>query len=281
MAQLLFLFSLTFWGFHAHKLINQQAVYSLPPEMRPFFLLHQEELRELAVNPDKRRFAVKGEAEKHFIDLEAFGDSATYKLPRSWTAAKDSVGENYLRKNGILPWNLYLTQLRLVEAFKGGDPKVILRLAADIGHYIGDAHVPLHTTKNYNGQYTNQYGIHGFWETRLPELFSAEYNFFVGTANYLPNFREKIWEVVRESHALLPMTLDMERELSKRFQKKGKYSYEERAGRTEKTYSFAFSQAYHQAIEGMIEDRMRQAIKLTADAWYSAWIEAGQPLLDP
>ncbi|WP_050977503.1 phospholipase C/P1 nuclease family protein [Nitritalea halalkaliphila] len=134
-----------------------------------------------------------------------------------------------------------------MEAFKGGDPKVILRLAADIGHYIGDAHVPLHTTKNYNGQYTNQYGIHGFWETRLPELFSAEYNFFVGGASYLPNFREKIWQVVRESHALLPMTLEVERQLSTTFRKKGKYSYEERSGRTEKTYSFAFSQAYHQA----------------------------------
>ncbi|WP_050977504.1 phospholipase C/P1 nuclease family protein [Nitritalea halalkaliphila] len=103
MAHLFLLCGLTLWGFHAHKLINQQAVYSLPPEMRSFFLLHQEELRELAVNPDKRRFAVKGEAEKHFIDLEAFGDSATYTLPRSWTAAKETLGEEFLRQNGILP----------------------------------------------------------------------------------------------------------------------------------------------------------------------------------
>jgi hypothetical protein len=47
-----------------------------------------------------------------------------------------------------------------------------------LGHYIGDAHVPLHTTSNYNGQKTNQHGIHGLWESRIPEqLFDERVTF--------------------------------------------------------------------------------------------------------
>ena len=46
-------------------------------------------------------------------------------------------------------------------------------------YYVGDAHVPLHTTENYNGKMTGQKGIHGFWESRLPEINADNYNFFV------------------------------------------------------------------------------------------------------
>ena len=45
----------------------------------------------------------------------------------------------------------------------------VLRTAADLGHYLADAHVPLHTTGNYNGQRTNQTGIHALWETHNVE----------------------------------------------------------------------------------------------------------------
>jgi hypothetical protein len=37
------------------------------------------------------------------------------------------------------------------------------------------------------GNLTNQVGIHGFWESRLPELFYEQYDFYVGPATYLPN----------------------------------------------------------------------------------------------
>ena len=42
-----------------------------------------------------------------------------------------------------------------------------------------------HTTENYNGQFTNQKGIHGFWESRIPELFYDEYDFITGKAKYI------------------------------------------------------------------------------------------------
>ena len=51
----------------------------------------------------------------------------------------------------------------------------VLRTAADLGHYLADAHVPLHTTGNYNGQRTNQTGIHALWETHNVEHLMASH----------------------------------------------------------------------------------------------------------
>src|SRR4029453_7600387 len=91
--------------------------------------------------------------------------------------------------HGILPYNLEPLLMHLIDAFLKKDARRILQLSADIGHYIADAHVPLHTSQNYNGQLTGQEGIHAFWESRLPELFSERYDFFVGKAGYIPNIQ--------------------------------------------------------------------------------------------
>ena len=89
------------------------------------------------------------------------------------------IAKEAFTEHGILPYNLQTFYIRLIGAFKRKDVKRILSLSADIGHYIGDAHVPLHTTENYNGQLTDQIGIHAFWESRIPELFAdQEFEFF-------------------------------------------------------------------------------------------------------
>lgn len=268
------------WGFFAHKRINRQSVYSLPPEMIGFFKYHIDFITENAVNPDRRRYAVIGEAEKHFIDLDAFGDSAVFKLPRYWQQALEQYSEAELRSKGIGPWNVYHTKILLTEAMKRKDPKAILRLAADLGHYIGDMHVPLHTTKNYNGQLTNQYGIHGFWESRIPELLSEDYDFFVGKADYLRNPQIEIWNTLAQTHAALDSVLSFEKTISTRFPEDKKYTFEERGGINTRQYSREFTLAYHQALGGQVERQMRRAVKMVADFWYTAWVDAGQPDLN-
>ncbi|MEZ4904502.1 MAG: hypothetical protein R2822_23520 [Spirosomataceae bacterium] len=75
------------WGFWAHQRINRLAVFMLPPEMQVFFKKQIDYLTENAVNPDKRRYAVVGEAPRHYIDAEAYGDSALYQLPLHWNEA--------------------------------------------------------------------------------------------------------------------------------------------------------------------------------------------------
>jgi hypothetical protein len=266
-----------FWGFFAHELINRQAVYSLPPEMMVLYKFEIGFIAEKAVNPDRRRYAVEGEAEKHFIDLDHYGDSALNTLPKYWFEAIQKFPEDTLREHGIGPWSAHQTFLSLTKAFEQKNKAAILRLSADLGHYLGDLNVPLHTTKNYNGQLTGQDGIHGFWESRVPELLAKNYSFWVGKAEYIPKPQLAIWDAVASAHLQVDSVLQFERALTIRFPMDQKFSYEERNGLTVRVYSREFTTAYASALDGMVERQMRKSIKMIADFWYTAWINAGQP----
>ncbi len=268
------------WGFYGHYMINRMAIFSLPPEMFGFYKLHHQYLIENSVNPDKRRYAVVGEAPRHFIDLDVYGDSALYKMPRYWQQAIDKYGEDTLMAHGVVPWHIQLMKHQLTEAFNAKDTKKILRLSADMGHYIADAHVPLHTTHNYNGQLTGQRGIHGLWESRLPELYAKNYNFFVGKASYINNTQESAWKAVASAHLALDSVFTFESDVSNRFPDDKKFSFEQRGATIMKVYSEEFSQAYHQMLAGQVERQMRASVKMIADMWYTCWVDAGQPNLD-
>jgi hypothetical protein len=267
------------WGFFGHQRINRLAVFALPPEMIGFYKKNIGYITEASVNPDRRRFIVVDEAPRHYIDLDHYGDSAIYTLPRYWNDAVTKLTEDTLKAYGILPWHINRMYYRLKDAFLIRDPDKILKVSAEIGHYIGDAHVPLHTTENYNGQLTGQEGIHAFWESRLPELFSEEYNFFTGKARYISNPQLAAWKAIEESHLAVDSVLREEKKLAAS-SVDYKYSFETKGRQTVKVYSKEYSDAYHKLLNGMVERRMRAAIKLTADMWYTAWVDAGQPDLN-
>lgn len=200
---------------------------------------------------------------------------------RPTVALKSCFAKDRLTPYGILPWHLEWMQRRLTKAFETKNTKLILRYSTDFGHYIGDAHVPLHTTENYNGQLTNQYGIHAFWESRLPELFADDtYDFFVGKADYIDDKNAYFWNIVLESHALLDSVLLIERDLVKQLGESALFCYENRNENTIRTQCRAFSTFYHERLNGMVEARMRAAIQSVGTAWYTAWVDAGQPDLN-
>ena len=267
------------WGFYAHKQINRLAVFTLPPEMLGFYKKNIGYITAAAVNPDKRRYAVEGEAQRHYIDLDHYGDSALELMPRHWEPAVRMYTEDTLQAYGIVPWHINRAYYQLREAFLLKDPERILRLSADVGHYIADAHVPLHTTQNYDGQLSGQTGIHAFWESRLPELFAEDYNFFVGRASYLGDPQLAAWNAVTSAHHALDSVFGFEKELSTQIGQK-RYSFETKGKRTERVYSRDYAAAYHNLLAGMVERQMRAAIKMTGDFWYTAWVDAGQPQLD-
>lgn len=354
------------WGFFGHRRINRMAVFTLPEEMMPFFRHHIEYLTDHAVDPDKRRYATKHEAVRHYIDLDHWGVFPFPEVPREWSEALLRYGEiqilrtgsvdtlklvatsilrgeegqdtvlfktnhpslplilplveyrqfwrshvvtqyyedewtvapgticpllgmdttgiakiivlDHFSEFGIVPYHLESMQQRLTNAFAKRDATAIIRLAAEMGHYVGDAHVPLHTTENYNGALTNQVGIHAFWESRLPELYADKsYDFFVGKAEYIRNKRDYFWDVVLTSHNLLDSVLAIEKRLSLTIPPDQQYCYEERLGVTIRTQCESYSRAYHEAMNGMVEARMRDAIRSIGDVWFTAWVDAGQP----
>ncbi len=140
--------------------------------------------------------------------------------------------------------------------------------------------MPLYTTSNYNGQKTNQRGIHRLWESRLPELFDQQYDLFVGKVEYIENVNEAAWNAVANAHLALDPVLIFEAQISQEFSPTKKYSFEVRGNQTVKTYSCEFSEAYHQRLQGMVERKMRTSIKLIADLWFTCWVDRGQPILN-
>lgn len=351
------------WGFFGHRRINRLAIFTLPPEMITFFKGHIDYITDHAVDPDKRRYATKHEAVRHYIDLDIWGTAPYDNVPRDWTGvlacysdlyAIMSNGDSVLvyqggsftgqgdemsmkfRQNsfqpsfkeykeffrehiqsqyyedlwsldpeifctayqgigacrnidrfvwkdrfsehGILPYHLEWMQNRLTEAFRSKDELQILRMATEIGHYIGDAHVPLHTTVNYNGQLTNQDGIHAFWESRIPELFADDtYDFFVGAAEYLDDPRTFYWDAVLKSHSYVDSVLGIEQRLRETFPVDLQFCYDERLGRVVRTQCREFAEAYHNELQGQVEERFRASIHALGSVWYTAWIDAGQP----
>ncbi|MDF1698583.1 MAG: zinc dependent phospholipase C family protein [Saprospiraceae bacterium] len=346
------------WGFFGHRKINRMAVFTLPPEMIQFYKKNIEYVTEHAVDPDKRRYASKHEAVRHYIDIDSWGDNPFYDVPRIFEDAlikygnytfgtgnrtreaklvytrdsiqittrsialtcpteslrkffRDSIMPDYYEgvwkiknkdlkrlfpdlqskgdlsiqdgfsKEGILPYHMNQMFYWLVKAFEDQNAESILRISAEFGHYIGDAHVPLHTTKNYNGQLTDQVGIHAFWESRLPELYADDsYSYLVGKADYVEKPLTYFWKMIKDSHDLLEDVLVIEKELTQTFPEDQQMCYDERLERTIKTQCPEFAYAYHEGLNGMVEARMQDAILAIGSVWYSAWIEAGQPDLE-
>ncbi len=268
------------WGFYAHKRVNRYAVFTLPEELVGFYKKHIDHLTEHAVDADKRRYAIKEEAPRHYIDIDHYGENPFQEMPRKWTDAVEKYSEDTLLTYGIVPWHIQTVYNRLVKAFEQKDIDYILKNSADLGHYVSDAHVPLHTTENYNGQLTNQKGIHAFWESRLPELFADNYDYLVGTAEYQYSVLDVAWQAVESSFNSLDSVLLFDKELSREFEQDKQYSYEKRGTKTIKVKSADYSLAYHTKLDGMVERRLRLSIIAIGNLWYSAWVDAGQPILE-
>jgi hypothetical protein len=266
------------WGFYAHKKINFYAVFLLPPQMLTFYKPNIDFITEHAIDPDKRRYAVKDEGPRHYLDIDFYGTYPFADLPHKWKDAVAKYGEDTLMANGIVPWHVQVMLGRLTKAFKDKNFSAILKNSTELGHYISDAHVPLHASSNHNGQLTDQKGIHGFWESRVPELLADKrFDFFIGKATYIKDPGEYIWQRVLESALASDSVLQFEKKLSQQFPGNSKYSFEKRNDIVIKQYSTAYTVAYDKMLNGMVERRMRLSIHSIASFWYTAWVNAGQP----
>lgn len=245
-----------------------------------FYKANIDFITDHAIDPDKKRYVDSAEGPRHFFDADHYGKKSFDKMPQRWAEAERQYSADSLNKYGTVPWTIQHYYYKLVWAFKAKDTMAILRTSANLGHYIADAHVPLHMTENYNGQLTNQAGIHALWETRIPELFSDSYHYNVGHAHYIQSPLKEAWKIARRTFRCVDSVLIFERKLSAVFPKDEKYETVKRNGRTYKDYSAKYSGAYQKTLHGMIERQMRAAISEIGCFWFSAWVDAGQPDLN-
>lgn len=232
-----------------------------------------------AVDPDKRRYTDPLEAPRHFLDADHYGEFPFDSIPQKWNDAAAKYSADTLNKYGTVPWTIQRNYYRLVQAFKDLDSIKILKYSADLGHYIADAHVPLHMTSNYNGQLTNQIGIHAFWESRLPELFAEHYNFFTGKAIYIEDPLKSACLICRNTYSCLDSVLRIEKQLQLSFRPDQKYTFIKNNNKIVRNYSEPYANAYHDLLRGMVEKQMRASVLAAGSYWFSAWVDAGQPNL--
>jgi hypothetical protein len=269
------------WGFLGHRTIHQLAIYELPPSMRMFFHHHMNEIVKYSTRPDQRRNQDKEEAPKHYIDLELYGDSTGLNMPLRWEDALKKYGKDSLVHCGYVPYYVITMKDRLTAAFRNGNKDSILFYAIDLAHYIGDAHVPLHTSDNYDGQLTGQKGLHSLWETMIPEIEIPQYDLSSKhKAHYLKHPERNIWKAIRQSHKLLHDVFEQEREVTKSFTEGEKYRVQMRYGKESKSYTSAFAKAYSAKLGETINQRLIASANLVADFWYTSWVDAGCPNLN-
>lgn len=266
------------WGFLVHRTINQLAVYELPAPMRYYFHDHMQYIVKYSVRPDQRRNDDPQEAPKHYIDLELFGDSAAWKMPLTWNGAVRKYGRDSLLHCGYVPYYIMTVKERLTAAFKSRQRDSILFYATDLAHYIGDAHVPLHVSVNYDGQLTNQKGLHSLWETMIPEIELDQYDLrSKHKARYLKQPEKAVWKAIRQSYCLLNDVFEQEKAVSRSFTEATKYRVQMRNGKEYRSYTSAFAKAYSARLGRTINRQLVRSADMVADFWYTCWVDAGSP----
>jgi hypothetical protein len=268
------------WGYWAHRKINQQAVYTLPSEMQGFYKTNINYIVDHSTDPDQRRYCSADEGPRHYINLDHYCKLPCTDFPQKWKDAVDKYGEDTIKKNGTVPWQINMLYYELVKAFQAKDKDRILDISAEMGHYIADTYVPLHATENYDGQFTDQKGIHALWETKIPEMLGSRYKLSGSKAKYTDNPLKLIWTGIMSSAAEVDSVLTIEKQLLKWYPKDEIYCQAKDKNELQLTFSDAFTKAYSDQLHGMVERRMKQSIYAIGCLWMSAWVDAGQPNLD-
>ena len=246
-----------------------------------------------ATSADARKHIDSLEAPRHYLDfddvLEALPEGACSDglIGMRWPdyeallIACDSTLDP--RRFGVLPWQLHWTYRKLVGLMTATDStpanlEDVLRTAADLGHYLADAHVPLHTTGNYNGQRTNQTGIHALWETHNVEHLMASHTCDLSEArpDYDPLWDP--WYILQKSHEDVRLELTAEAEWRRLTQGRGWAL--RRRGRTLAMLPSPEALNCWDSLTGhRTWPKFCETSHLVASAWVSAWHDAGTPSL--
>ena len=259
------------WGFTAHKFITDRAIDLLPADIRPFFDKFRVTVVEHAIDPDTyRTVGWTAETPRHFLNMDGWGPFPLTAIPHDYTEAVARRGEDFVLKNGTLPWRADEMYHRLVENFRQADTAPYARdniklFSSVLAHYVEDAYQPLHANLNYDGQLTGQNGIHARFETELFERYSGRLHVTAAPLAPIVNVREFMFATLTDSYQLTAPILAADRAAI--------------AGRDE--YDDRYFEAFLSRTQPILERRLGQAIAGVASAITAAWTEAGRPAVSP
>jgi hypothetical protein len=251
------------WGETGHKIINRKAVDYFPAEMKDF-RSWRDFLGEHASDPDIRRLTDKSEAPRHFIDIDYYKEFLIGRMIENKDSLIAIYGDSTVTKVGLLPWATLETFNNLVKAFRERNRDKAMMLAADLGHYVADGHQPMHCVVNYNGQLTNQEGVHARYETEMVNRYADELeNSFDSTEiSLVKSPLDFIFGYIFGSNSVCDVLLDADLLATKD------------AGNTT-------SDEYYRIMwfrtKYITEVQFNKAAQDFAALVYTAWVEAGKP----
>lgn len=262
------------WGFDAHRFITDRAIQLLPPELRAFFDSRRAFVVERSVDPDLWRSAgFDQEPRNHFVDLDyhEFGPYPFTGLPREYDAAIQKFGVDVVHTQGTLPWRAQEFFGNLQRAFarlkdESPSPYVLDDIAfhtAVLAHYVEDAHVPLHAVVNYDGQLTQQHGLHARWEKDLFERTRDRLKVSPAMPAPMAQPRDALFDVLLVSNRLAQGVLDADKQAA--------------AGR--EFYDDGYFAAFVASQQPVLERRLNDSMTAVASAVLGAWEAAGRPVV--
>jgi hypothetical protein len=281
------------WGFEAHKkitelaidiILNLQSVKGVEQQkfnsLKKFLEANKATIIERCIEPDMVRNELKDEQFNHFIDIDRYGSYPFEELPRDKRKAIEKFGFENVQKNGLLPWRIAEVMDSLGEAISNQSNEKMLRYFSWIAHYVEDAHQPLHVTENYDGQLTNQPGIHSRFETELVKHMISKNGLNFNPkrlASELVNFEpisDKVkfaFDIVLESYKYIEPILEADRFAKGKIPVEKLYRVEKRDGRTRYIYSDDYYSIMNERLGSLVLSRMEKSAVRLAYIWLNVW----------
>jgi hypothetical protein len=264
---LFFILLVSSWGSKGHRRISTEFVNALPSEMGFFQPDWTMFVTEHASDADYRKSIDPNESARHYIDIDDYPEF----LENGFIMHHyDSIillhGFPFVWEHGILPWATITTYDSLKAAFSRHDWNRSAYFAADLGHYVGDGHMPLHITRNYNGQYTGQSGIHSRYESSMISRYESELVYNPAPAEFVDNVPEFVFNYLYANNKYVDSILA------------GDLYARQVAGSTS---GDSYYLALWNRTGNFTINLMSNASFSLASLIYTAWVEAGSPRIFP
>jgi hypothetical protein len=252
------------WGSTAHHLINLKAPMDLPSSMGTlkadslFYAAH-------ASDPDYRKNSSDtsfwAEAPRHFIDIDWYPNF--HSLPHSLDSVIALYGRSTVRNQGLNPWATVMVLDSLTAQIRRGDAARIETTMSDLGHYVADAHQPLHCTKNYDGQLTGNSGIHSRYETTMINDYQNSIIIHSDSIHYISSPIDFIFDYTYHSNLYVDSIMQADT-----------YAKAVSGWSGSGTAPASYYAALWLKVGGFTTDQIQQATVDLASLWYTAWVNA-------
>ena len=251
------------WGSTGHKLISTDATHLFKGKAEALNYISDMIIAH-ASDADYRRGGDPTEAPKHYIDIDSYPEFVSSgKISMYYDSVTALHGQSFVTGAGTLPWAILNAFDSLKAAFSRNDWDKAGLFAADLGHYVGDSHMPLHLTENYNGESTNQSGVHSRYESDLVNQYSSQIKYDLDSLKVIKYIRGFVFSYIYKNYTYKDSVLNADKQAS---------SY---AGTNRGT---VYLQKFWELAGAFTDTLMKNASCRLADLIYTAWVEAGSPV---